>query len=740
MGGPRSNTASSTTSAAASRLSHGGGSAFFGPSPRSTSGFGRIASKTRASIGGALFSGSNSGGSARGSGGGGSSAQRSGAHRRSIDGALAASSKAWSGRGSEDADDWLGKFVRAAEGFPACIVVSEMTVPGAPMVFVNAEFCRVTGYSKVESIGRNCRFLQGPETEPDAVDTIRRTLSKGLNCNVRITNYRKNGEKFTNLLSMKPVFDAEGIYRYVIGVQFEVVADETLETQLLQLDKLLKSMPNRLEPKALSAQQRRQLLMQTAIGATSVKQAVEAGTVDPPGSSSARRSSSGGGSTDPFTSALRSFEAALSAVAGRTEAWSVTNSVKDAVDADDWLRKFGAAAEGMAACVVISDMTQPGAPMVYVNAAFCKVTGYSREESVGRNCRFLQGPDTEPEAIEMIRQRLGKGLDCHVKITNYRKNGERFQNLLSMKPVFDDDGTYRYVIGVQFEIVADKGLKKRISHLDSVLSTMPTTVHTHAAHNNAAKDSVDLLLIATGSGGGGGRGGGSAASTSSGSVSAVELEAALSAMDSALDQLAANKAWSSKPLPSGNACEWLSRFTAAAEAFPACIVVSEMTLPGAPMVYVNRAFCRVTGYAKEDAEGRNCRFLQGPDTELSAVNTIRQRLSKGQDCYVYITNYRKTGEKFTNLLSLRPIYDAAGVYRYVIGVQFEVIADEGLATRLGQLERMLRLMPTNVDGTSVTPTGETAKAAFHRKPEVANLLGEAYRVIDGLGVPPPARE
>ncbi|CAM9894259.1 unnamed protein product, partial [Chrysoparadoxa australica] len=69
------------------------------------------------------------------------------------------------------------------------------------------------------------------------------------------------------------------------------------------------------------------------------------------------------------------------------------------------------------------------------------------------------------------------GQDCHVKLTNYRKNGEKFQNLLSMKPVFDADGIYRYVIGVQFEIVADQGLKKRLVQLDKLLRLLPSRLN-----------------------------------------------------------------------------------------------------------------------------------------------------------------------------------------------------------------------------------------------------------------------
>ena len=88
----------------------------------------------------------------------------------------------------------------------------------------------------------------------------------------------------------------------------------------------------------------------------------------------------------------------------------------------------------------------------------------------------MQGPQTEPESIAVIRNTLSKGQDCHVKLTNYRKNGEIFQNLLSMKPVFDSDGIYRYVIGVQFEIVEDDNLKQRLVQLDKLLKMLPRTL------------------------------------------------------------------------------------------------------------------------------------------------------------------------------------------------------------------------------------------------------------------------
>jgi len=139
-------------------------------------------------------------------------------------------------------------------------------------------------------------------------------------------------------------------------------------------------------------------------------------------------------------------------------------------------------------------MTIPGAPMVFVNQEFCRTTGYAKEEATGRNCRFLQGPDTEPEAIQVIRNTLSKGQDCHVKLTNYRKSGEMFQNLLSMKPVFDADGIYRFVIGVQFEIKEDSNLKQRLVQLDKLLRLLPSKLNLRSKASARAKGALAVKV------------------------------------------------------------------------------------------------------------------------------------------------------------------------------------------------------------------------------------------------------
>ena len=87
--------------------------------------------------------------------------------------------------------------------------------------------------------------------------------------------------------------------------------------------------------------------------------------------------------------------------------------------------------------IVISDAQQPDNPTIYVNDGFVQLTGYSRNEVLGRNCRFLQGADNHSPAAKELRNAIREGRDCKIDILNYRKDGERFWNRLSLTPIRD---------------------------------------------------------------------------------------------------------------------------------------------------------------------------------------------------------------------------------------------------------------------------------------------------------------
>jgi PAS domain S-box-containing protein len=102
--------------------------------------------------------------------------------------------------------------------------------------------------------------------------------------------------------------------------------------------------------------------------------------------------------------------------------------------------------------VVIVDLQQPGAPIIYLNEGFERLTGYSRAEAMGRNCRFLQGEKTALEARDKIRRSIRERTSCIIEILNYRKDGTPFWNRLSLTPVHNARGEATHYIGIQSDV------------------------------------------------------------------------------------------------------------------------------------------------------------------------------------------------------------------------------------------------------------------------------------------------
>jgi PAS domain S-box-containing protein len=99
------------------------------------------------------------------------------------------------------------------------VVFSDPSLPDNPMVFVSDEFEAQTGYTPAEALGRNCRFLQGPDTNPHAVEAIRQGLRAQTRFTIDILNYRKDGSAFVNRLRIRPIYDADGRLLFFAGAQ-----------------------------------------------------------------------------------------------------------------------------------------------------------------------------------------------------------------------------------------------------------------------------------------------------------------------------------------------------------------------------------------------------------------------------------------------------------------------------------------------------------------------------------------
>nr|WP_297427987.1 SpoIIE family protein phosphatase [uncultured Actinotalea sp.] len=111
---------------------------------------------------------------------------------------------------------------RAAVASELSFAISDPRLPDDPLVWVNPSFTRVTGYTPEDALGRNCRFLQGPDTDPAVVDHMRQALREGRTVADTLLNYRKDGTPFWNQVVISPVVDAQGNVTHHVGIQADV--------------------------------------------------------------------------------------------------------------------------------------------------------------------------------------------------------------------------------------------------------------------------------------------------------------------------------------------------------------------------------------------------------------------------------------------------------------------------------------------------------------------------------------
>ena len=122
--------------------------------------------------------------------------------------------------------------------------------------------------------------------------------------------------------------------------------------------------------------------------------------------------------------------------------------------------------------ITLSDPDKEDNPIVYANKAFEQITGYSKEEIVGRNCRFLQGQERDQEELQQIRDAIKNAKPVEVTLKNFRKNGELFYNRLSITPLFDNDGHLIYFLGVQYDVTEQILAQQEIKTLTAALNTL----------------------------------------------------------------------------------------------------------------------------------------------------------------------------------------------------------------------------------------------------------------------------
>jgi len=161
------------------------------------------------------------------------------------------------------------------------------------------------------------------------------------------------------------------------------------------------------------------------------------------------------------------------------------------VKADGGTDPFAAAVRATRMPMVITNPRLPDNPVVFANGAFCRLTGYVRDEIIGRNCRFLQGPDSDREAVARIREAVENAHAIEIDIRNHRKDGEAFWNRLLMAPVHDANGQLAYFFASQVDVTLER---ERLQGLETHNAALTAEL---AGRLRAQQDSDARLRFAT---------------------------------------------------------------------------------------------------------------------------------------------------------------------------------------------------------------------------------------------------
>ena len=127
--------------------------------------------------------------------------------------------------------------------------------------------------------------------------------------------------------------------------------------------------------------------------------------------------------------------------------------------------------------IAIADAKRPDEPLVYVNDAFVTLTGYPRDEILGRNCRILQGPDTADEPVRRLRRGIDAGAVTTVELRNYRRDGEAFWNRVTVAPIRDEAGAVSQYVGFQVDVSERKDAERELRAERHALDRLVARIH-----------------------------------------------------------------------------------------------------------------------------------------------------------------------------------------------------------------------------------------------------------------------
>ncbi|CAO2193990.1 unnamed protein product [Urochloa humidicola] len=341
--------------------------------------------------------------------------------------------------------DWV---LEALDELPGSFLLTDPALAGHPIVYASRGLAALTGYARREVLGRNARFFQGAATDRAAVAGVREAVRAQRPHQVAILNYRRDGSPHWVLLHLAPVFHArDGRLLHFLAVQ-------------VPIDAKSRAAPCRGTQGAVLAACREEARVEEDFPCAS-----HAGKVfvdmDKRGLESEEPRVATEGEKEKAISTANSIVSALNRYSKLT-GLAVSGKRCDSVGIPALSSSLNLSLGRIKQSFVLTHSCLPDMPIIYASDAFVSLTGYSREEILGCNCRVLNGPDTSLEVLEEA---------CTVDLLSYRKDGSSFHDLLHVSPIRDASGKVAFHIWVHLDVGAKhdfNGLTPEVWQLGAV--------------------------------------------------------------------------------------------------------------------------------------------------------------------------------------------------------------------------------------------------------------------------------
>ena len=354
----------------------------------------------------------------------------------------------------------------AMDQSPAAVLIADKE---GGIQYVNESFTKLTGYVLQELVNETPRVLGSRHTAPEQYQRLWRTISEGREWRGEIENRRKDGSLYWAVETIKPLRDASGEVTHYIAIQEDITAQKRDREALIESEARFRH---------VAEMTGEWLWEQDAAGrytysSAGVKIILGYAAEDIIGRSYRElhvdvenEDSSHTQKPRPFFRLVNQYRHKDGSVVftessgapifdkdGRLVRWrGVDHDITAQKAFEDALRLRDRAMESVHVGISISDAKARGIPNIYVNPALCRMTGYARDELLGRNLRMLRGPETDEASLERFNRAVRAGEDCRVTLRVYRRNGTSFWNELLVSPVADEAGEITNYVGIHTDV------------------------------------------------------------------------------------------------------------------------------------------------------------------------------------------------------------------------------------------------------------------------------------------------